>query len=464
MQYRIGQYILDCDKHVLLKEKDRTPVSDSYRIIEALVILAKEYPRVVSRTELLEAIWPEKDVTDWALSRLIADIRRLLGDSGKQDQILTTVHGIGFRLAVPVTLLAEEIQAEPLNSAPRVTRHRAIVLGTGLALTLCVTLIFLIAGDRQTPANGDALTPGQDPRIELQGQRLDGTKKTKTLPFSEGWSTTNKLPIDFRDGASFSPTAVGEKLGYQYFGPANLNNALVLFDISVSQDYINSDAAVQPYAILLFDNWRGEWDCVIDNSELSTERKTYECKLDEPGAIFNFAAEESIRIGVQALAQNPIVGTITVHQVQIEHAPSFVDQGWIASDNLPVTYHGGVEYQPKDGGQRLEFKYNGPENLEGATIVFTIEASQEYIDSGASILPFAQNPDKRWWGEWNCSIPNSALSPVGSRIECKLDEPDGIFNLGENENLLIGIMSQRGEQRMEGTVKVKNVEIIFPQT
>lgn len=462
MQYRIGQYILDCDKHVLLKEKDRALVSDSYRIIEVLVILAKEYPRVVSRTELLEAVWPEKDVTDWALSRLIADIRRLLGDSGEQDQILTTVHGMGFRLAVPVTVLTEENPTASLNSLPSNTaRNRTIMLGVGLALALLVPLIVFFARDPESTANEGALTPEEDPRIELQGQRLDGAEKTETLPFTEGWSTTNSLPIDFRDGASFSPTAVGEKLGYQYFGPANLNNAVVLFDISVSQGYIDSGAALQPYAILLFGNWRGEWDCAIENSELSTQRKTFECKLDEPGAIFNIGAEESIRIGVQSLAQSAN-GTITVHKVQIKHAPSFVDQGWVASDGLPVTYHGGVEYQPKDGGQRLEFKYNGPENLQGATIVFTVEASQDYIDSGATILPFAQSPDNNWWGEWNCATPNSALSPVGSRIACTLDEPDDIFNLGEDESLLIGIMSQRGGQRMDGTVKIKNVEILFP--
>ena len=192
------------------------------------------------------------------------------------------------------------------------------------------------------------------------------------------------------------------------------------------------------------------------------ESKTFECQLDEPGAIFNIAADESMRIGVQALAQGPIAGTITVHKVQIKHAPSFVDQDWVASDGLPVTYHGGVQYMPKDGGQRLEFKYSGPENLQGATVVFTIEASQEYIDSGATISPFAQRPDKDWWGEWNCVIPNSALSPVGSRVECKLNEPDDVFKLDENESLLIGIMSKRGERRMEGAVKVKNVEIVFP--
>lgn len=462
MQYRIGHYILDSDKHVLLKEKDRALVSDSYRIIEVLVILAKEYPRVVSRTELLEAIWPKKEVTDWALSRLIADIRRLLGETGEQDQILSTVHGIGFRLAVPVTVLAEENQIEPLISAPSNIKHRAIVLGTGLVLALLVMLTVFVVRDPKDPADGDDLPPEQDPRLELQGQRFDGKEKTEILPFTEGWATTNNLSIDFRDGASFSPTAFGDKLGYQYFGPANLNNALVLFDISVSQEYIDSGAVLQPYAILLFGNWRGEWDCAIESSELSTESRTFECKLDEPGAIFNVGADESVRIGVQSLAQGPVAGTITVHKLQIKHAPSFVDKDWVASDGLPVTYHGGVQYSPNDGGQRLEFKYNGPENLQGATIVFTIEASPEYIDSGATILPFAQSPSRDWWGEWNCLTPNSALSPVGSRIECKLDEPDDLFNLGENENLLIGIMSKRGEKRMEGTVKVKNVEIILP--
>ncbi len=462
MQYQIGQYILDTDERILLRESDHSAVSNHDRIIEVLIILAREHPRVVPRAELLEAVWPTKEVTDWALSRLIADIRRLFEENGEKEQILKTVHGVGFRLAVPVVALTAGERVEKSTPAPVNTARRAIILSAIPVLVVVIAFVVFIISKPESPTVEDALAPEQDPRLNLQGQRRDRTEKIEVLPFSDGWSTTNHLPMDFNGGVSFSPTAFGQKLGYQYFGPVNLNHAVVQFDISVSQEYIDSGAAVQPYAIVLFGNWRGEWDCVIENSELSTERKTYECKLNEPGAIFNIAADKSMRIGVQSLAPGSIAGTVTVHQVRVKHAPSFVDQGWVASDNLPVVYDGGVQYMPKDGGQRLEFKYSGPENLQGATIVFTIEASQEYIDSGATLLPFAQNPGEGWWGEWNCWVPNSALSPVGSRIECKLDEPDNIFNLDENESLLIGVMAQRGEQQMGGSIKVKNVEIIFP--
>jgi DNA-binding winged helix-turn-helix (wHTH) protein len=84
--YLIGPYILDSHKRVLLNEEGRSLVSDNERIIELLFILAREYPRVVSRAELLDNIWPTKEGTNWALSRLIADTRLPLGEDSDREK------------------------------------------------------------------------------------------------------------------------------------------------------------------------------------------------------------------------------------------------------------------------------------------------------------------------------------------------------------------------------------------
>src|SRR5690606_37768947 len=106
-------YILDSHNRVLLKKSDSSIVSNNDRIIDVLTVLAAKYPQVVSRRNLLEDIWPNKEVTDWALSRVIADIRKLFEDIGEKEQILKTVHGKGFRLTVPVVVLGEHDQADP---------------------------------------------------------------------------------------------------------------------------------------------------------------------------------------------------------------------------------------------------------------------------------------------------------------------------------------------------------------
>jgi DNA-binding winged helix-turn-helix (wHTH) protein len=87
------------------------------KVMELLAYLATHPGRVISKEELLDAVWPATHVQEVALSRSISEIRRQLGDSARQPTFIETLPKRGYRLMVPVEpIVSAELQLheEPL--------------------------------------------------------------------------------------------------------------------------------------------------------------------------------------------------------------------------------------------------------------------------------------------------------------------------------------------------------------
>ncbi|HEY9107322.1 MAG TPA: winged helix-turn-helix domain-containing protein [Roseateles sp.] len=65
------------------------------RAFDLLMYLIEHRDRVLGMHELLDAIWPERDVQAGSLATAIARVRAVLGDPG--DEIIQTHHRIGYR-------------------------------------------------------------------------------------------------------------------------------------------------------------------------------------------------------------------------------------------------------------------------------------------------------------------------------------------------------------------------------
>lgn len=67
------------------------------KVLDLIVYLARNPTRVVSRDELLDALWKDTHVSDAALSRAVREARRVLRDDGATQRTIRTVHGRGYR-------------------------------------------------------------------------------------------------------------------------------------------------------------------------------------------------------------------------------------------------------------------------------------------------------------------------------------------------------------------------------
>ena len=81
-----------------------------FRLLEHLI---HQRDRVVSRDEVLEAVWPEVVVSDSALSGALKTVRQALGDDGKTQRWIKTLRGRGMRFLGEVESRAAAPAAAP---------------------------------------------------------------------------------------------------------------------------------------------------------------------------------------------------------------------------------------------------------------------------------------------------------------------------------------------------------------
>ena len=139
---RIGEWRIDST----VNEFDRAgrTVRIEPKVMEVLMALAERAGEVVSREELLAAVWPGVVVGDDALTQSIIKLRKALGDKPRSPAYIETISKRGYRLIAPVTP-AGNLPAGPRASANArrgwaVSRRGVLALAmaavAGLALAL----------------------------------------------------------------------------------------------------------------------------------------------------------------------------------------------------------------------------------------------------------------------------------------------------------------------------------------
>lgn len=117
MKYRFGQCELDIDRHELRVGGDPQPIEP--QVFDLLRHMAENSGRLISRDELIEAVWGGRIVSDAAISSRISAARQAVGDDGSRQAIIKTVPRRGFRFLAGVeTLEASAGAAAGGNAEP----------------------------------------------------------------------------------------------------------------------------------------------------------------------------------------------------------------------------------------------------------------------------------------------------------------------------------------------------------
>lgn len=84
--------------------KGGRPVAVEPKAFRVLLVLLEQRGRLVEKDDLLSTVWPGTFVTENALTREIALLRRVLGDDSKAAKYIETVPKRGYRFIAPVTV------------------------------------------------------------------------------------------------------------------------------------------------------------------------------------------------------------------------------------------------------------------------------------------------------------------------------------------------------------------------
>src|SRR6516165_7964194 len=112
--FRFEGYTLDIGRN-LLRTADRE-VALRPKSFELLRYLVENPDRLVTKEELLKAIWPDVIVTDHVLANCMGEVRQAIGDD--DQAIIKTIPRRGYRFTVPVVRIATNAAAALPQAAP----------------------------------------------------------------------------------------------------------------------------------------------------------------------------------------------------------------------------------------------------------------------------------------------------------------------------------------------------------
>jgi DNA-binding winged helix-turn-helix (wHTH) protein len=93
---RLGPATFDRDRRRLVAASGSIPLAP--KEFGLLSLLLAQRPRVVTKDEIHDALWPDTVVAETSLSSLVNELRSKLGQTGR-DGPIRTVHGVGYALA-----------------------------------------------------------------------------------------------------------------------------------------------------------------------------------------------------------------------------------------------------------------------------------------------------------------------------------------------------------------------------
>lgn len=109
MRYLFEDFAVDIDKRELLRGAE--PVSISPQAFDLLVYLIRNRERVISKDDLISAIWGGRIITDAALATRLNSARAAIGDSGEEQRLIKTLQRKGFRFVGAVQEVAKPLDA-----------------------------------------------------------------------------------------------------------------------------------------------------------------------------------------------------------------------------------------------------------------------------------------------------------------------------------------------------------------
>ncbi|NNF53086.1 MAG: AAA family ATPase [Acidimicrobiales bacterium] len=101
VRYRFESCILDLATREL--RVDDEPIHLERQVFDVLEVLVNNADRVVGKAELLDTVWGDQFVSESALTSRIKSARQALGDDGRAQRCIKTVHGVGYRFVAPLT-------------------------------------------------------------------------------------------------------------------------------------------------------------------------------------------------------------------------------------------------------------------------------------------------------------------------------------------------------------------------
>src|SRR5262249_33859857 len=129
--------------------RDGVRVDLEPKAFDLLALLVERRGELVTKHEILDRIWKDTAVTDNALTRIVAQLRKAIGDDAREAKYIETVPTRGYRwIASPAAGAVPPPEARPigLDARPRAWLRPAMATGTVVLIAVAAALAFARRG------------------------------------------------------------------------------------------------------------------------------------------------------------------------------------------------------------------------------------------------------------------------------------------------------------------------------
>ena len=114
--YAFGDFRLDVSKRLLFRGGE--PISLTPKVFDTLVCLVEHNGNVLSKDDLMSAVWADTVVEENNLGQNISKLRSVLGERPGDHRWIVTLPGRGYRFVADVTLLASGREISSGDAGP----------------------------------------------------------------------------------------------------------------------------------------------------------------------------------------------------------------------------------------------------------------------------------------------------------------------------------------------------------
>ncbi len=164
MRVAFGDCEFDSGRRVLLRHGSDRPLS--LKAFQLLEVLLDRRPEAISKTELIEQLWPGTFVSDASLHNLVAEVRAALGDAPRLSRYIRTVPRYGYAFHGDARRLTTSSQSR--------------IGGSGLRLT---------SGSEEWLLSDGLNLVGRDPECAI---RIDSATLSRRHAQIVGWRTDTR--------------------------------------------------------------------------------------------------------------------------------------------------------------------------------------------------------------------------------------------------------------------------------
>src|SRR5712672_4878958 len=93
--YCFGPYVLDSKRRTL--RCDQSPIPLTPKTFDVLFFLAQNPNRLITKEELLKAVWGDTFVEEGNLKQYISDLRKALGKNSEDTRLIVTIARKGYQ-------------------------------------------------------------------------------------------------------------------------------------------------------------------------------------------------------------------------------------------------------------------------------------------------------------------------------------------------------------------------------